>query len=97
MTLQDLFDTLLLERKALVQIDKSGAESLRIQLVKKWNKYKVELDALGFLAADLQDCSICRRNPETEGGPYQFFLMPRRKHKVEYTIVTPEQTKHETV
>lgn len=85
MTLQDIFDTLVLERRVTVQLDKSKAESLRIQLSKKWSKYKTDLDSLGFLEDDLAACSLCRK--KVEDG-YEFLLEPRQKNLIEYTLIT---------
>lgn len=90
MTLQDLFDQLILERTVVVQVDKKQAESLRVQLVKKWGKYKRELDALGFLSDDLANCSLCRTPPtETEPG-YTFSLAEFARPRIEYTVLVSE-------
>jgi len=87
MTLQDIFDTLVLERRVTVQLDKSKAESLRVQLVKKWSKYKIDLDSLGFLEDDLAACSLCRRTLSNSQG-YEFLLEPRLKQTINYEVLT---------
>lgn len=88
MTLSDLFDQLLTDRSVTVELDKQTAESLRVQLSKKWSKYKVEMDACGFLSDDLAACSLMRRRGETEGS-YEFVLAPKQRSAVSYTILAP--------
>lgn len=89
MTIQDLFDLLLFERRIIVQVpDAVAAENLRIQLAKKWSSYKSSMDACGFLAEDLAACSLCRGEPESYECGAVFELRPRKQQKVEYTIVT---------
>lgn len=87
MTLQEVFDQLILERKVIVQLDKQQAESLRVLLVKKWGKYKRELDALGFLSDDLVNCSLCRKSPTEEESGYTFLLREYTRSKTEYTVL----------
>lgn len=92
MTLQELFDTLLVERSVEVHLSKQQAESLRVQLVRKWNQYKVMMDSCGFLSTDLASCSLGRRAPATPDSPYTFVLAPRQRSAVEYTVVTTTTT-----
>lgn len=92
MTLQEVFDQLILERKVTVQLDKQQAESLRVLLVKKWAKYKRELDALGFLSDDLVNCSLCRELPSVEEPGYTFKLQEYTRSKTEYTVLVPKTT-----
>lgn len=91
MTLQELFDTLLDTRQVQVVLSKDQAESLRVQLVKKWNKYKLDMDAVGFLADDLQRCSLCRRTSATADGTYTFSLEPKKRSLTQYEVLLPDQ------
>lgn len=97
MTLQELFDTLLIERSVEVQLSKQQAESLRVQLVRKWNQYKAMMDGCGFLGEELASCSLGRRSPTTPDGHYTFVLAPRQRTVVEYTIVTNESSEDASV
>lgn len=92
MTLQDLFDELLDKRTFTVRLgSRQQAESLRVQLVVKWGKYKVSMDACGFLAEDLQDCSMCMTTGKGEqAGTYTFLLQPKRRSVVSYELVGAE-------
>ena len=88
MILQDLFDELLSTRSVQVVLaSPAAAETLRVTLSKKWNKYKEDMDSLGFLADDLVLCSLGRRMPTTPGGPYTFTLAPRLRNLTNYEVV----------
>lgn len=87
MILQELFDTLLKTREVQVVLSKQDSENLRIALVKKWNKYKVEMDSLGFLADDLATCSVSRRAPTSDSLTYCYLLVPKRNQPNQYEIL----------
>lgn len=46
---EQLFNTLVADRKVDVQVTGPAAESLRTSLVRRWNRYKSYYSALGFL------------------------------------------------
>ena len=86
MTLSDLFDTLLVDRSIVLELEKSHAESLRVQLSKKWSKYKTDMDACGFLSTELAACSMMRRAGDT-AGLYEFVLEPNKRSTIQYTVL----------
>jgi hypothetical protein len=92
MTLQDLFDELLVSRSVTVHIDKSQSESLRVALSKKWSKYKRLMDSCGFLEEDLAACSLCRTGPDSETGAYTFSLAVSSRPVTQYIVLTADQT-----
>lgn len=87
MTIQDIFDTLLRDRKVRLVLNRSQADSVRVQLAKKWKKYKTELDSIGYLAADLANCSVKRTPPTAEDTCWVFTLEERQQALLEYTIL----------
>lgn len=87
MQLQDMFDKLLVERQVTVAVSKVEAENLRIQLAKKWSKYKIDMDSVGFLSQELGACSLCRRGPDETTGAYKFLLAPKLRRPTEYNVL----------
>jgi hypothetical protein len=88
MTLQDLFDQLLTDREAVVVMERAASENLRVQLAKKWSKYKRDLDELGFLSEDLAACSLQRRQGETD-MIWVFKLAPKTTQTISYQVLPP--------
>lgn len=84
MTLQELFDELLLSKTVTVEVNKQQAEILRVGLSKKWKRYRDLMDSCGFLEPELQGCGIRRAVAD---GAYTFSLAPPSRELTQYTII----------
>lgn len=94
MTLQELFDELLDTRSVTLQLGTvKQVESLRVQLTIKWNKYKDDLSACGFLSEELEACSLCKTSSRSEPGKVTFLLQPKRRTAISYEIIPCDSTK----
>lgn len=95
MTLPEIFETLLTDRKiTLYTGDKKAANSLRVSLLRKFKDYKTQMIALGFLPDELESAVVSLEWKE-DGGLASFFLREKLRKLVEYTIVVDNQDSEE--
>lgn len=92
MNLADIFDSFVANRTLVAPTGtRQRADTLRVSLIRKFKDYREQMEALGFLAADLEDASVCMEWDKEEGIA-RFFLRPRKRTAIDYTIILPEET-----
>lgn len=95
MNLSDAFDSFVANRKLVAAVGtRQRADTLRVSLTRKFKDYREQMGALGFLAADLEDASVCMEWDKGEGIA-SFFLRPRKRTVVDYMILVPEDNSGE--
>jgi hypothetical protein len=91
-TLLELFDALLLDRKLTLRIEtKQRAESLRVSLVRKFSNYKTQMDAIGFLDPSLEVCG-CSLQWDKESKLATIALRPRTVVSIQYELIDQAKT-----
>lgn len=88
MQISQIFDVLLDKRRVTLRLlDSKARESLRVQLTKKWSRYKRELDAVGFLPKS-QVHEVLSVEVDKDAGTVTFYLRETIRKKATYEVIT---------
>lgn len=82
--LDDVFSILVDNRTVTLSLSKRQAASLRVSLIRKFQDYKKQMGAFGFLDDDLATSVV---SLEWSDDVASFFLRPPKKRQIEYTIL----------
>lgn len=85
---EQLFNTLVAERKVDVLVTGAAAESLRTSLVRRWNRYKSYYSALGFLPDEDAAASLSASSVEVAGVTGTRFALKNKARRNTYTLLT---------
>jgi hypothetical protein len=88
-TIPEIFSMLLDGERVVIACSPEQGESLRIQLVKRWSKYKRELDAVGFLGADKAEL-VCSCTRDATSGTTAYLLRKTVRQPLQFTIIPSE-------
>ena len=89
MTIPEIFNLLLDMKAPVISCSKAEAESLRVQLVKRWSKYKRELDSVGMLD-DARKALACSCQWDEEAGTAKYLLREPTRKPVEFKVISME-------
>jgi len=85
-TLVEIFDALVADRKiALVLTDKQAAV-VRVSLLRKWKDYKDQMGKLGFLDPELEPL-VVSLELDKENTVATFFLREKKRTAVSYEVI----------
>ena len=90
MNTNELF-TILLDRKqiALCLSGKVAADTLRVKLLRKFNEYKEQMKAFGFLPDDLEQAVLSLEWTE-EKQVARYYLRERKLKMIHYQLLSDE-------
>ena len=89
---EQLFVTLVAERKVDVLVTGTAAESLRTSLVRRWSRYKSYYSSLGFLTAEDEAAALSASSVEIDGVTGTRFELRPKARRNTYTILAAEKT-----
>lgn len=91
MTLNEVFDQLLLTKQIALCLPRQTAENLRVSLIRKFKDYKEQTEKLGWLSDDLA-VSVVSMEYDSDALTAKYFLRPRKRQQATYTLLPVEST-----
>lgn len=92
---EQLFNTLVADRKVDVLVTGQAAENLRTSLVRKWSKYKTYYGSLGFLTEQDEAAAVSASSVEIDGFQATRFSLKEKAKRQTYQLLVSSSSSND--